>query len=79
MNVEGKHIHLGKQIKMDSKQRPMGLLSASRLKVMFWNCRGYPWNMGLGLNDVAQGIDIIFLVETWEYEAKHIPKIDGTS
>ena len=43
---------------------------------MFWNCRGYPWNKGLGLNDVAQGMDIIFLAETWEHEAKCIPKID---
>ena len=50
-----------------------GTISASRLKVMFWNCRGYPWNKGLGLNDVAQGMDIIFLVETWEHEAKSIP------
>ena len=39
-----------------------GTISASRLKVMFWNCRGYPWNKGLGLNDIAQGMDIIFLV-----------------
>ena len=44
---------------------------------MFWNCRGYPWNKGLGLKDVAQGMDIILLPETWEHQAKHIPKIDG--
>ena len=44
---------------------------------MFWNCRGYPWNKGLGLKDVAQGMDIILLAETWEHEAKRIPKIDG--
>ena len=42
---------------------------------MFW--RGYPWNKGLGLDDVARGMDIIFLAETWEHEAKRIPKIDG--
>ena len=54
-----------------------GTISASRLKLMFWNCRlGYPWNKGLGLNDVAQGMDIILLAETWEHEAKRIPKID---
>ena len=44
---------------------------------MFWNCRGYPWHKGLGLSDVAQDIDIIFLAETWEHDAKRIPMIDG--
>ena len=24
-----------------------GTISSSQLKVMFWNCRGYPWNKGL--------------------------------
>ena len=54
-----------------------GIIRTSRLKVMFWNCRGYPWNKGLGLNDLAERMDIIILVETWKHEAKHIPKTDG--
>ena len=44
---------------------------------MFWNYQGYPWDKGLGLSDVAQISNVIFLVETWEHDAKHIPKIDG--
>ena len=30
---------------------------------------------GLGLSDVTQGIDVIFLAETWEHDTKHIPMI----
>ena len=41
-----------------------GTTNTSILKIMFWICRGYPWNKGLGLSDVAQGIDVIFLAET---------------
>ena len=44
---------------------------------MFWNCRRYPWDKGLGLNDVTQGIDVIFFAENWKHDAKRIPKIDG--
>ena len=47
------------------------------LKIICWNCGGYPWNKGLGLSDVAHNADIIFLTETCEHEAKHIPNIDG--
>ena len=31
----------------------------------------------LGLSDVLQRIDVIFFVESWEHDAKGIPKIDG--
>ena len=55
----------------------MGLQIPQFKKFMFWNCRGYPWDKGLGLSDVAQGINVIFLVETWRRDSKHIPKIDG--
>ena len=44
---------------------------------MFWNCRGYPWNNRLGLSVVAPDADIIFLIESWEHEAKRILNIDG--
>ena len=40
---------------------------------MLWSCKGYPWNKGLGLNDLTEGMDIIFLAQTWEHEEKHIP------
>ena len=48
-----------------------GTISATRLKVMFWNCRGYP-----GLNDLTQGMNIIFLPKIWEHEAKLSPDLD---
>ena len=54
-----------------------GTTHTSILKIMFSNCRGYPWDKGLGLSDVAQISNVIFLVETWEHDAKSIPKIDG--
>ena len=44
---------------------------------MFSNVRGYPLHKGLGQNDVALGIDVIFLVETKKHETKHILYIDG--
>ena len=31
---------------------------------------------GLGWSDAKHGINVIFLVETWEYDAKCIHKID---
>ena len=34
---------------------------------------------GLGLSDVTQGIDDIFLAETWVHDTKHIPMIYGLS
>ena len=54
-----------------------GTINTSRLRVMCWNCQGYLWNKGLGLNDVVQGMYIIFLAETWQHDAKPIPKLDG--
>ena len=30
-----------------------GTTYTSNLKIMFWNCRGYSWNKGLGLSDLA--------------------------
>ena len=53
-----------------------GTTNTSNLKIMFWNCRGCPWDKGLGQSDVVQTIDVIFLAETCEHDAKHIPKID---
>ena len=53
-----------------------GTIDTSILKIMFWNCRGCPWDKGLGQSDVVQTIDVIFLAETCEHDAKHIPKID---
>ena len=46
---------------------------------MFWNGKTkISWDDGLRLSDVAQGIDVIFLVETWEHEvAKCVSKIKG--
>ena len=54
-----------------------GITYISNLKIMFWNCRGYPWDKGLGLNDLAQGIAVIFLAKTWGHDTKRIPKVDG--
>ena len=51
--------------------------TASILKITFWNCRGYPWNKGLELHDIANNADIIFLTETCKHEAKRIRNIDG--
>ena len=42
--------------------------TASSLKIIFWNCGRHSWNIGFPLNDEAQGVDIIFLVETWNME-----------
>ena len=53
-----------------------GTTNTSIVKIMFWNCRGYPWDKRLALSDVAQGIDVLFLVEAWEHDTKCIPKID---
>ena len=64
---------------MQNAQQVMthGTTYTSILKIMFWNYQGYPWDKGLGLSDVAQISNVIFLVETWEHDAKCIPKIDS--
>lgn len=47
------------------------------LKIMFWNCRGFPWHKGSGLNDVLDDAEIVFLAETWERDVHRIPTIQG--
>eukprot|EP00249_Psilotum_nudum_P001214 c13590_g1_i1 orf=3-395(-) len=44
---------------------------------MFWNCRGFPWHKGAGLNEVLEDADIVFLAETWERNLQRIPPIPG--
>ena len=45
-----------------------------QLKVCFWNCNGYPWNTGIGIDELTNHADIVLLVETWELDAQ---RIDG--
>ncbi|MCO5586881.1 hypothetical protein L7F22_040826 [Adiantum nelumboides] len=42
-----------------------------------WNCDGFPWHKGDGLTAVLPQGDILFLLETWEHDARQIPHIDG--
>ena len=35
------------------------------MKVLFWNCRGFPWHKGESLNATIGDADIVFLAETW--------------
>jgi len=42
-----------------------------------WNCRGYPWRRGPGLGSIAEGKDIIALMETHEHEGCRIPEFEG--
>ena len=44
---------------------------------MFWNCRGFPWKKGVSINAFIQGVDIVFLRETWESEVCLILEILG--
>ena len=37
------------------------------LKIMIENYRGHPWNKGLGLGELIEGLDIILLVKSWEH------------
>ena len=47
------------------------------LRILSWNCRGFPWNKGPKLSWISNEVDIIFLVETWEHAESRVPNIDG--
>ena len=47
------------------------------LRILSWNCRGFPWNKGPKLSWISNDFDIILLVETWEHEESKVPNIDG--
>lgn len=48
----------------------------SCLRISFWNCNGYPWNAGIGIDELTNDSDIILLAETWEHEAQRIVGFD---
>jgi hypothetical protein len=41
------------------------------------NCIGYPWRRGLGLGPIAEGKDIIILVEMHEHDGCKVPDFEG--
>jgi len=47
------------------------------LKILSWNCQGFPWNKGPKLSWISNEVDIILLVETWEHKESRVPNIDG--
>ena len=47
------------------------------LRILSWNCRGFPWNKGPKLSWISNDVDIILLVETWEHEKSKVPNIDA--
>ena len=42
------------------------------LQLCFWNCNGYPWNVGFGLEEFTTDLDITLLFETWEHDTQRI-------
>ncbi|RYA45856.1 endonuclease/exonuclease/phosphatase family protein [Enterobacter cloacae complex sp. GF14B] len=43
-----------------------------QLKICFWNCNGYPWNAGVGIDELTSKADVVLLVETWEHDTQRI-------
>ena len=37
-----------------------------------WNCNGYPWNVGFGIEEFTDDSDITLLIETWEHDTRRI-------
>ena len=47
--------------------------TTSRLRLYFWNCNGFPWNAGIGIDEITKNdADIVLLAETWEHETQRI-------
>jgi exonuclease III len=47
------------------------------LGILFWNCRGFPWNKNPMISWIPSDIDIICLAETWEHEESKVPNMEG--
>jgi exonuclease III len=47
------------------------------LRLVCWNCRGYPWRRGPGLGPIEEDRDIICLIETHEHEGCKTPLFEG--
>jgi hypothetical protein len=48
-----------------------------KLKIVYWNCRGYPWRRGPRLGPIVEGRDIICPVETHEHAGYKSPTFEG--
>ena len=42
------------------------------LKIYFWNCNGYAWNVGIGIDELINKFDVELFVETWEHDVERI-------
>lgn len=42
------------------------------MHIYFWNCNGFPWNVGIGIKELTNEPDIIFLAKTWDHETQRI-------
>lgn len=51
--------------------------SQDHLKVVSWNCKGYPWRRGPEVGPIAEGNDVIILVETHEHDGCKVPNFEG--
>jgi len=52
-------------------------LTQVSLRLVCWNCRGYPWRWGPGLGLIAEDRYIIRLLETHEHEGCKTPVFEG--
>ncbi|EFJ04597.1 hypothetical protein SELMODRAFT_430072 [Selaginella moellendorffii] len=53
--------------------RPPRPLARDRLRILFWNICGYPWNDGIGLSEFGT-CDALCLVETKEHQRARLPE-----
>ena len=50
----------------------MYVTNSFHLQLCFWNCNGYPWNVGFGIEEFTDDSDITLLIEIWEHDTQRI-------
>ena len=63
----GNLIRNGNVINREGHQKDNIKEELGTLWILAWNCHGFPWRKGPMLSWISGKIDIILLVETWEY------------
>ena len=70
-------IHEESEGLLDEQECATNGINSRVLKLCFFICSGYPWNMGIGISKLTNEPKIILPVETWEHETQRNQGLDN--